>query len=144
MLNAMLGSWTELKHDAILYAKQPMGAECGGAGPPDPIVKGYVEPNVKFWQKAIDLLKENQKILRTHNLLTEKIATANERLTEEAEFLLAISKKELRGEVLKDVEYDELEYIGAKFENMSLELLRDRALGLGSHSGARPQGGAGG
>ena len=124
-LNAMLGSWSELKHDAILYAKQPMGAECGGAGPPDPIVKGYVEPNVKFWQKAIDLLKENQKILRTHNLLTEKIATANERLTEEAEFLLAISKKELRGEVLKDVEYDELEYIGAKFENMSLELLRD-------------------
>ena len=124
-LNAMLGSWTELKHDAILYAKQPMGAECGGAGPPDPIVKGYVEPNVKFWQKAIDLLKENQKILRTHNLLTEKIATANERLTEEAEFLLAISKKELRGQVLKDVEYDELEYIGAKFENMSLELLRD-------------------
>ena len=124
-LNAMLGSWTELKHDAILYAKQPMGAECGGAGPPDPIVKGYVEPNVKFWQKAIDLLKENQKILRTHNLLTEKIATAYERLTEEAEFLLAISKKELRGEVLKDVEYDELEYIGAKFENMSLELLRD-------------------
>ena len=124
-LNAMLGSWTELKHDAILYAKQPMGAECGGAGPPDPIVKGYVDPNVKFWQKAIDLLKENQKILRTHNLLTEKIATANERLTEEAEFLLAISKKELRGEVLKDVEYDELEYIGAKFENMSLELLRD-------------------
>ena len=124
-LNAMLGSWTELKHDAILYAKQPMGAECGGAGPPDPIVKGYVEPNVKFWQKAIDLLKENLKILRTHNLLTEKIATANERLTEEAEFLLTISKKELRGEVLKDVEYDELEYIGAKFENMSLELLRD-------------------
>ena len=124
-LNAMLGSWSELKHDAILYAKQPMGAECGGAGPPDPIVKGYVEPNVKFWQKAIDLLKENQKILRTHNLLTEKIATANERLTEEAEFLLAISKKELRGQVLKDVEYDELEYIGAKFENMSLELLRD-------------------
>jgi hypothetical protein len=124
-LNAMLGSWTELKHDAILYTKQPMGAECGGAGPPDPIVKGYVEPNVKFWQKAIDLLKENQKILRTHNLLTEKIATANERLTEEAEFLLAVSKKELRGEVLKDVEYDELEYIGAKFENMSLELLRD-------------------
>ena len=31
----------------------------------------------------------------------------------------------MRGEELKDVEYDELEYIGAKFENMSLELLRD-------------------
>lgn len=125
-LNAMLGSWTELKHDAILYAKQPMGAECGGAGPPDPIVKGYVEPNIKFWQKAIDLLKKNREILSTHGLLTEKIANANEQLIEEAEFLLAVSKKELRGEVLKDVEYDQLEYIGAKFENMSLELLRDK------------------
>ena len=124
-LNAMLGSWTELKHDAILYAKQPMGAECGGAGPPDPIVKGYVEPNIQFWQKAIDLLKENKKILATHDLLTEKIANANQQLIEQAEFLLAMSKKELKGEVLKDVEYDQLEYIGAKFENMSLDLLRD-------------------
>ena len=124
-LNAMLGSWTELKHDAILYAKQPMGAECGGAGPPDPIVKGYVEPNIQFWQKAIDLLKENKKILTTHDLLTEKIANANQQLIEQAEFLLAMSKKELKGEVLKDVEYDQLEYIGAKFENMSLDLLRD-------------------
>ena len=26
-LNAALASWAELKHDAILYAKQPMGAE---------------------------------------------------------------------------------------------------------------------
>lgn len=124
-LNAMLGSWTELKHDAILYAKQPMGAECGGAGPPDPIVKGYVEPNILFWQKAIDLLKETKKILSTHDLLTEKITNANEQLIEQAEFLLAVSKKELKGQVLKDVEYDQLEYIGAKFENMSLDLLRD-------------------
>ena len=41
-LNTALASWAELKHDAILYAKQPMGAECGGGGPPEPYVKGYV------------------------------------------------------------------------------------------------------
>ena len=28
-----------------------MAAECGGAGPPDPIVVGYVEPNLPFWRK---------------------------------------------------------------------------------------------
>ena len=39
-MNAALASWAELKHDAILYAKQPMGAECGGGGPPEPYVKG--------------------------------------------------------------------------------------------------------
>ena len=36
-MNAALASWAELKHDAILYAKQPMGAECGGGGPPSPM-----------------------------------------------------------------------------------------------------------
>jgi hypothetical protein len=122
-LNAMLASWTELKHDAILYAKQPMGAECGGAGPPDPIVKGYVEPNILFWQKAIDLLKKNKALLERYGLLTPKISDSNERLIETAEFFLTVSKKELKGEILSEEEYDQLEYIGAKFENMSLELI---------------------
>ena len=124
-LNAMLASWAELKHDAILYAKQPFGAECGGGGLPDPIVKGYVEPNVKFWQTAIDLLTASKNLLKDQGLLTEKINNTNERMLETLEFLLAVSQKELKGEVLSEVEYDQLEYIGAKFENMSLELLRD-------------------
>jgi len=124
-LNAILASWTELKHDAILYAKQPFGAECGGGGVPDPIVKGYVEPNIKFWQTAIDLLKASKSLLKGQGLLTEKINTTNERMIEMAEFLLNVSKKELKGEILRDEEYDQLEYIGARFENISLELLRD-------------------
>ena len=124
-LNAALASWTELKHDAILYAKQPYGAECGGAGPPDPVVKGYVEPNVTFWQRAIDLLKQIKTVLDRYNLTSKKLQQANEALREEAEFLLSISQRELKGEPIKDVEYDQIGYIGAAFENMSLELLRD-------------------
>ncbi len=124
-LNAMLASWTELKHDAILYAKQPFGAECGGGGVPEPIVKGYVEPNIKFWQKAIDLLTATRALLDRYHVLTPKIETANDRLREEAEFLLDMSRKELRGELLSEQEYDQLQYIGAMFENMSLDLLRD-------------------
>jgi hypothetical protein len=100
-----------------------MGAECGGAGPPDPIVKGYVEPNILFWQKAIDLLKKNKALLERYGLLTPKISDSNERLIETAEFFLTVSKKELKGEILSEEEYDQLEYIGAKFENMSLELI---------------------
>jgi len=124
-LNAALASWTELKHDAILYAKQPFGAECGGGGPPDPVVKGYVEPNVRFWQKAINLLTATKTMLQRYGLMSEKMQVANQSLLEKAEFLLAVSQKELKGEVLKDEEYDQLEYIGAAFENISLELLRD-------------------
>ena len=124
-LNAVLASWTELKHDAILYAKQPFGAECGGGGPPDPVVKGYVEPNIAFWQKTIDLLSTTENLLKKHGLMNEKIQTANDRLREEAEFFLAVSKKELNGEVLLDEEYDQLKYVGATIENISLDLLRD-------------------
>ncbi len=124
-LNAGLASWAELKHDAILYAKQPMGAECGGGGPPDPVVKGYVEPNVNFWKKAIELLNNTAELLKSEDLVTEKIGNATERLREEAEFLLYISEKELAGKALDDVEYDQISIIGSTFENISLDLVRE-------------------
>ena len=123
-LNAALASWAELKHDAILYAKQPMGAECGGGGPPEPVVKGYVEPNTGFWKKAIELLNNTEKLLKEQNMMTEKISDATGRLREEAQFLLNISEKELAGKELTDEENDQLECIGATFENISLDLVR--------------------
>lgn len=124
-LNAMLAGWAELKHDAILYAKQPFGAECGGAGPPDPLTKGYVEPNVSFWQKAIDLLNNTEQTLAKYNLMTEKISEATTSIREEAEMLLRLSKKELEGRKLTDEEYDQIAKIGSNFEYISLNLIRE-------------------
>ena len=123
-LNAMLASWAELKHDAILYAKQPAGAECGGGGPPEPLVKGYVEPNIGFWKKAITLLDNTERLLKEQNMLTEKVSDATTRIREEAQFLLNVSEKELAGKELSDEEYDQLQCIGATFENISLDLVR--------------------
>ena len=123
-LNAALASWAELKHDAILYAKQPMGAECGGAGPPDPVVKGYVEPNVAFWKKAAELLDNTTELLKKHDMMTEKVAAATERISDEVQFLQRISEKELAGKELSDEEYDQISCMGATFENISLDLLR--------------------
>ena len=125
-LNAMLASWAELKHDAILYAKQPMGAECGGGGPPEPIVKGYVEPNIGFWKKAITLLDNTARLLKEQNMLTEKIENATNRIKEEAEFLLSISEKEVEGKPITDEEFGQLECIGSTFENISLDLIRQK------------------
>jgi len=124
-LNAALASWAELKHDAILYAKQPFGAECGGGGPPTPVVKGYVEPNVKFWQRAIDLLDATSAILEKYGFMTEKGTQATTRMREEAKFLLEVSKKELTGRKLSEEEYDQLKCIGATFENITLDLISD-------------------
>ena len=124
-LNAALASWAELKHDAILYAKQPFGAECGGGGPPEPVVKGYVEPNVAFWQQAIDLLDATAGVLKKYDFMPKKGEQVTTRMREEAQFLLAVSQKELVGKRLSDVEYGQIERIGAAFENISLDLVRE-------------------
>ena len=124
-LNAMLASWAELKHDAILYAKQPMGAECGGGEDlPDPVVKGYVEPNIGFWEKAIELLDNTYNLLKQQGMLTKKVETSTQRMREEVEFLLRVSEKEVQGKTVTEEEYDQLKCIGAVFENISLDLLR--------------------
>ena len=124
-LNAALASWAELKHDAILYAKQPFGAECGGYGVPEPTVKGYVEPNVNYWSVAISLIDNTVGVLQKYDLMTEKITSATESLRDKAEFLLNISEKELSGKRLTDEEYGQIECIGAAFENITLDLIRE-------------------
>ena len=124
-LNTALASWAELKHDAILYAKQPMLAECGDGGPEPPVVKGYVEPNIKFWEKAIALVTRMDKVLTTYNLQTEKAKAVYERIKEMAEFCRDISKKELNGGKITDEEYNQIEIIGSTVENISLELVSE-------------------
>lgn len=124
-LNTALASWAELKHDAILYAKQPMLAECGDGGPEPPVAKGYVEPNVKFWEKAIALVTRMDKVLTTYNLQTEKAKAVYERIKEMAEFCRDISKKELNGGKITDEEYNQIEIIGSTVENISLELVSE-------------------
>lgn len=47
-LQTGLASWTELKHDTVLYAKQPTGF--GGGGPPLSSF-GYVEPNPQVFAR---------------------------------------------------------------------------------------------
>lgn len=125
-LNTSLASWSELKHDAILYAEQPMAAECGGAGPPDPYTIGYVEPNIGYWEKVIELLDLTNDILKRNNLMNEDISRISERLKENASFLLSASKKELAGERLSENEYHQIEYIGSTFEWITLDLVKEK------------------
>lgn len=125
-LNTALASWAELKHDAILYAKQPVAAECGAGGPPDPVVKGYVEPNVNFWKRAVALNIALEDFMEKYNMKTPKLLSTGERIGELAEFLLRVSRKEMGyGRELTDEEYDQIEIIGSTVENISLDLIRE-------------------
>ena len=123
-LNTALASWAELKHDAILYAEQPMVAECGGGGDyPDPIVVGYVEPNLKFWQTLSDMLQMTKSILEDNDIMNEDLLGTTEMLMEKVDFCIDITKKELAHEPLGEEEYREIQYVGSSLEWFTLSVL---------------------
>ena len=122
-LNTALASWTDLKHDAILYGEQPMGAECGDGGPPPPITVGYVEPNVKFWSKLSELVVLTQKMLEENNLMTDELKGRTAQMKDYIDFLLTVSNKELKKEKLTESEYNTIEYFGASIEHFTLSVV---------------------
>ena len=122
-LNTALASWAELKHDAILYGEQPEGAECGDGGPPPPITVGYIEPNVPFWERLLELTKLTEAMLLRNNLLTDDLKGKTAQVKEQFDFALNVSKKELKGIKLSEQEYDNIEIIGATFEHLTLSII---------------------
>ena len=122
-LNTALASWAELKHDAILYGEQPMAAECGGAGPPDPIVVGYVEPNLPFWRKMENILQATRLILQQNDCMTDDLKGKTDQSNDYVTFLIQVTEKELRGEKLTEPEYRTLEYMGSSIEYFTLSVV---------------------
>ncbi|MBR2233750.1 MAG: DUF3160 domain-containing protein [Prevotella sp.] len=123
-LNTGLASWAELKHDAILYAEQPICAECGGGSDfPEPFIVGYVEPNLKFWNKMREMLTMTRTLLEQNNLMNADLQEKTERIEEHIDFCIAISKKELEGKALDEQEYRQIEYLGSSIEWFTLSVI---------------------
>ena len=123
-LNTALASWAELKHDAILYAEQPIGAECGGGGEfPDPIRMGYVEPNLNFWQKMKDMISLTKSLLTKNGLMTEALKSRTSTLEDYMDFCIKVSKKELEGKMLSEEEYSEIKCMGSSIEWFTLSVI---------------------
>ena len=97
-LNTALGSWTELRHDTILYAKQSVTAE--GAGGEEPEAPGYVEPYPAFYAKIAELATTLRKGLVDYGLIDPDSANKLETMIGLSETLQSIAQKELTGEEL--------------------------------------------
>jgi hypothetical protein len=121
-LNTALGSWAELRHNTVLYGKQSV-VECGGGEDTRPFVKGYVEPNVLFYSRLLQLTTMSRQGLTKRNLLSpelkEKFADFEDLLT----MLRRISQKQLANQPLTRAEYEEIRYIGGKIEYMTLRVM---------------------
>jgi hypothetical protein len=115
-LNSVLGSWAELRHDTILYAKQPYSVSIKCSTP-----DAWVEPYPMFFQKiaalsnrTIEVLKENLP----NGLITQRFIQVFSDFERINTNLSVISEKELRFEELTKDEKDflksifRIEYVG--------------------------------
>ncbi|MGC8873762.1 MAG: DUF3160 domain-containing protein [Chloroflexia bacterium] len=121
-LNTVLGSWAELRHDTILYAKQ-VYAEKGGepkGPPPEPTPpKGYVEPVPEFYARLAALAAMTHEGLAARGMLNELDGESLQRLEDLSLALKGMAEKELAREALSDEEYARIRFYGADLEQLT-------------------------
>jgi hypothetical protein len=59
-LNTQLASWTELRHDTVLYVKQPYTGQVLCSYP-----DGFIEPRVDFWDRMRDMALRTKDLMAT-------------------------------------------------------------------------------
>ena len=123
-LECFAGSFTELKHDTVLYAKQVM-AEMGGGDMETIDFRGYVEPEPEVYARFADLADATREGLKAYNMLAAGDEENLERLAEMAERLKEISNKELLDETLTEEEYRFIEDYGGNLEHFWHETVKD-------------------
>lgn len=123
-LECFAGSYAELKHDTILYAKQVI-AEMGGGLEEEPDDRGYVEPEPLVYERFAALSSQTAEGLKKYGMLSAADEENLSRLCEMAEQLLAISNKELQDEVLTDEEYEFIRSYGGSIEHFWYEAAKD-------------------
>ncbi len=123
-LNTFLGSWTELKHDTILYAKQVM-AEMGGGPVEERDDRGYVEPQAELYAKLAALCAATRDGLAGYGVLSDADSENLTRLAELAQKLAVISEKELLDKVLDEEEYELIRSFGGTLEHFWYDAMQD-------------------
>ena len=124
-LETYAGSFTELKHDTVLYAKQVM-AEMGGGPPEELDDRGYVEPETEVYRRFAELAEQTADGLQTYGILDSADRENLTRLASLARSLETISRKELQNERLSDEEYDLIREYGGTLEHFWIEAVKDR------------------
>ncbi len=123
-LECFAGSFTELKHDTVLYSKQVM-AEMGGGMDEEPDDRGYVEPEPLVYERFASLSSMTAEGLKAYGMLSSADEENLSLLTELAGQLLTISKKELSNEALTEEEYELIRCFGGNLEHFWYEAMTE-------------------
>ena len=109
-LMTALGSWTELRHDTILYAKQSYTVALTSIPPSPPI--GYVEPVPRLYARLASLCAMMKSGLEQRSLLSSITMSRLYALHDFLRSMQEISIKELSGQSLNETEIDIIENSG--------------------------------
>ncbi len=107
-ISSALGNLAELKHDNILYSKQPVAEMGGDFNQP----YNYVEPNVEVYSKLSWLAEYTKVNLAAGGIADEKIIEPLSQIIEVLGYLETASVKELEGEALSQEEMSQIGYVG--------------------------------
>ena len=128
-LSTMLGSWTELKHDTALYAKQ-IYAEMGGPGYEERDDRGWVETEPVVFGRLSALSAATADGLASLGLLEDADAENLDILAELCRRLMVIAEKELKNELPTDEEFELIKTIGGQLEHFWTETVYDEDAGI--------------
>ncbi len=128
-LNTSLASWSELRHNTILYAMQSMVAAEGGEGGeehwvwlPEP-PRGYVEPNTEFFSNLITTIDLSANVLKSSGLMEKSMEDIFTDFKKMALFLKGIVDKENKGVERTAKEYARIMGFGGELERLTLRIL---------------------
>jgi hypothetical protein len=137
-LQTFLGSYTELKHDTLLYVKQSF-AEMGGGGEgtPPPVPKGFVEPNIAFWQELQRLVLYIEAGFKKYGIFKKELEEFGRLrvLKENVDFYYGLAVKELENKPLSEEEYEKLRttnlsHLAAPFDEGAVLAEKEKRSGL--------------
>jgi hypothetical protein len=118
-LQSFLGSWTELRHDTILYAKQSMTIEATALQPDLELPRGYVEPQPEVYDRLAFLGRDTVDGLGAYGVLSGEIRGKLDQMNRLLETLRDISLRELAGEPLPEEDYALIRSIGQRLESLT-------------------------
>jgi hypothetical protein len=123
-LTSALASWTELRHDTILYAKQSYTMKTTAIQVPTvekPVV-GYVEPVPEFYNRLLALTRMTNSGLASMNVLDNASSNRLEHLETILAQLVELSAKELANEELTEADCEFIEDFGAELNAVISEV----------------------
>ncbi|MFO7866288.1 MAG: DUF3160 domain-containing protein [Candidatus Aminicenantes bacterium] len=117
-LMTSLGSWTELRHDTILYAKQSY-TPLGKAVPQKPhLTYGWVEPYPEVYRRLQNMMEDLRDTLNRVKLSVPEVSQKTHEFENVLLRLADISEKELRKLDLTEEEYRFIWNIGSTLSGL--------------------------